>query len=94
MNSTELAALAGLILQLLFEYLPGVEGWYGKLTPQYKRLVMLSLLILAAGGSYAAACYTPWKAVECNQAGIWQLIAAVFAAVAVNQSAHKLLKKA
>lgn len=93
MTSETLAGLAGLVLSVIFEYVPGVEAWFGALDAVMKRLVMLGLMLVVAVAVYFAACYTPWQSVTCDNTGIVVLIEAFVAALVANQVAHKVFKK-
>lgn len=53
---TELAALAGVVLSLVFSYIPGLKDWYDALTPTPKRGVMLLALLAVALGALAYQC--------------------------------------
>ena len=93
MTSEQLAGLTGIVLQLLFEYLPGVSGWYDGLTVQVKRLTMAGLMLVVAASVYGLSCYTVWTSVTCDSVGIQTLISAFIAALVANQGAHLVFKK-
>jgi hypothetical protein len=42
-----IAAIVGLVLMLVFAYLPGVRQWYAVLASEVKSYIMLGLLLLA-----------------------------------------------
>lgn len=88
MESNVVVMIAGVILALLFGYMPGLRGWYEALDAVRKAQVMAGLLLLAAGGVYGAACYTPWAAVECSEAGFWQLVELFVTALIANQATY------
>ena len=93
--STELiSALAGIVLSLGLEYIPGVEGWYGKFEPKQKRLVMLGSLFLVVGGTFGLSCAGLLVAFVCSWPGAWEAVIAFIAALVANQSVHLVLKKA
>ena len=48
--------LVGVVLSLAFSYIPKLESAYNGLEPMYKRLVMLILLVAAAGAIYGLSC--------------------------------------
>lgn len=89
-ESNVVVMLAGAALALLFGYVPGLRQWYEALDAVRKAQVMAGLLLLAAGGLYLAACYTPWAAVECTEAGFWQLVELFIAALIANQATYTL----
>ncbi len=89
MENNAIAGFAGLLLSLLFGYVPGLRDWYEALDGVRKAQVMAGLLLLAAGGLYAAACYTPWSVgVTCGEPGLWQLLEMLMAALVANQAAY------
>ncbi len=47
-TSAFVAAVAAIVLSLLFTYVPGLRVWYGALTSQVKSLIMLGLMIASA----------------------------------------------
>lgn len=85
MTSEELAGYAGIILSLLFSYIPGLKDWFGVLSGEMKRLVMLALLALIAGAVYAQGCYGFIALITCDGAGIKQLIGLFVVAMISNQ---------
>ena len=90
MSSELLAGTAGVVLSLLFEYLPGLHGWYNALLDGYQKLIMLAALILTAAGIYALACAGRYDLVTCDAAGAWNLLEYFVLAVVANQAAHRL----
>lgn len=97
MTSDLLVSVAGVVLSLLFSYLPGLSGWYGELSGDRKRLIMLGMLALVAGGMYALDCsgilikIAPNVAGMCSSADGWvQVVRAFVLAMIANQSAFAL----
>jgi hypothetical protein len=96
---TDLSALfpylAGILLSLVFAYVPGLESWYQALTSTLKRVVMLVLLALVAVGYVALAC-SPFgaqfslPAEACTQTGFVAIVQAFIAAVIANQATYLL----
>ena len=93
MESNIVAGIAGVALSLIFGYVPGARQWFEALEPVRRAQVMGGLLILAALIIYGGACYTPWQAVECAEAGFWKLAELLGAALLANQAAYPLLVK-
>lgn len=94
MSAEMLAAIAGAILSLLFSYVPGLNTWYQALEATSKRLIMLGLLILVAGGCLGLAC-AGWGAdlglkLTCDRAGFVGLIQALIVAIMANQTAYSI----
>ena len=94
MENLDLALVAGAILSLLFEYVPGLSGWYEGKAAATKRLVMLGVVVAAAAGVYGLSCVNaPWVLVECNTAGLFDLLVGIVAAITANQGTYLLTKK-
>lgn len=90
MTSELLAGIAGIVLSLVFSYMPGLNVKFAQLEGDYKRLIMLGTLVLVGGASFGLSCADLWPTVACDQAGAMQLVEAfIFAAIA-NQSAYQL----
>lgn len=85
MEDNLLVGIAGVLLSLGFAYIPGLKDKYGELDGVRKAQIMFALLVVAAVGVFLAACYSPWKAVECNEAGAWGLVELLVWAVIANQ---------
>jgi hypothetical protein len=90
MEGNIVVLVAGAILALLFGYVPGLRQWFEALDGVRKAQVMAGLLLLAAAGTFGASCYTPWVAVECTEAGFWQLVELFIMAVIANQATYML----
>jgi len=88
-----ISAIAGILLSLLFEFVPGFEKWYGALEVQYKRLFMVGALLLVVGGAFGLSCAGLLGWFPCTTAGAWLAVQAFIAALVANQSVHLVLKK-
>lgn len=94
MTAEFLAGIAGVVLSLLFSYVPGLNAKFAGLESTYKRLIMLALLFVSAGAIYGLAC-AGWAAdlgiaVTCDKAGLIQVLQAFGAAAIANQAAYAL----
>jgi len=88
MSSQLLAGIAGIVLSLLFEYLPGLHDWYNALVDTKQKLVMLAALLLSAAGVFALACIGRYDLVTCDVAGVWMLLEYFVLAVIANQATY------
>jgi hypothetical protein len=86
MSAELLASLAGILLSLLFSYIPKLSEWFAVLDGVYKRLIMAGLLVVVAGGAFGLSCAGVISAVTCDQPGAIGLIKAFLAALIANQS--------
>ena len=76
MNAEQLAAVSGIVLSLIFAYIPGIKDIFDKLPkPEYKAAVMAVLTILVGAGLFGLGC-AKWFNVPltCDQAGVEQLV--------------------
>lgn len=93
MNAEFLSMIAGILLSLLFSYVPGASDWYGALDGVRKRLVMLGLLFIAAAGAFALSCAGIYDFAACDQAGAVQAVEAFIAALIANQTTYLVSPK-
>ena len=90
MTATVLASIAGVVLSLAFNYIPGLNTKFAALSTEVKRLIMLGILVLVAAGAYGLSCAGWWPTVTCDEAGIKALLEALFFAAVANQTAYSL----
>lgn len=90
MTAEQLGAFAGLVLSLLFSYVPGLSDRFAALDVTVKRLVMAALLLIVAGGALGLSCAQIVNAVECSQNGLVQLVNVFIAALVANQAAYAI----
>lgn len=87
MDANTLASIAGVILSLVFAYVPGVKEWYGKLDATQKAGTMAILLIAVALGVFAASCgQVVSVGITCDKQGAVGLVQILVAALIANQS--------
>ena len=93
MNSSTLAALAGVLLSLGFSYIPGLNDWYDSQQPTNKRLIMALSIIAVAAGAFGLSCAGVLQSVACDQAGALGLVEAVISALVANQATFLISPK-
>ncbi len=94
MNAELLAGLAGVLVSLVFEYVPGVSQWLDAKPAQYKKLFMLGAMAVVGAGSFGLSCFSPYQlGIDCDTNGAWGVLATVGAAVVANQGFHRITKK-
>jgi hypothetical protein len=86
-------AFVAALLALVFDYLPSVAKWYDAKTDSSKKLIMLGLLVLAAGVVFAGSCYG-WFVTNlvCEPKSILDLLYGLVLSIATNQGVHSLTK--
>lgn len=94
MTAEFLAAISGVLLSLLFSYIPGFSKWYGEKAEDIKRLIMLGLLALISLAAFGLACGGLASdfgiAITCDKIGAIALLKAFGAAAIANQVAYGL----
>ena len=88
-----LASVSGVVLSLAFSYVPGLNKKFDALQSDYKRLVMLGVLLLTAAGALGLSCIGRFDAVSCDVDGVWQMVEVFIYAAVANQSAYALTPK-
>jgi hypothetical protein len=90
-----LTCLLGALLAILFDWFPGLAGWYGALSQGKKRQSMAVLLLGAVLLLFAASCAgLTVDGAGCDKAGLTTLLQNYLLAVGVNQGTHLLFKPA
>jgi hypothetical protein len=97
MDATALAALAGLILSLVFSYVPGIKDWFEAQSMGMKQAIMGGLLVVIAlvvfGLSCAGLGASLGIGVECSVAGAYGFLQVLIAALVANQSIYLITRK-
>jgi len=86
-----LVSIASAILALVFQYVPKLKELYGGLADNYQRLVMLGMLVVVVGASYALSCVGYANYFTCDTSGLLAAGRLLFLAIATNQSVFMLL---
>lgn len=94
MSAESLSLVAGTILSLTFSYIPGARSWFAQFEPEIRRLIMLGLLVLAAGVVYGLTCLgwaKEWGiTLTCDQSGVMGIIEQLVIAIIANQSVYAI----
>lgn len=88
MTSELLGSIAGIVLSLVFSYVPGLSGKFAQLESSLKRLIMAALLLIVAAAAFGLSCAKVFATVECSEAGALGLVKVFVLALVANQSAY------
>lgn len=97
MTAEQLSLYAGVLVSLLFGYLPWLSKWYEALASEYKKLVMAGSLLIVAVAILVFAC-TGYGSlfgipIVCDQTGFAEVIKIFVAALISNQATYLITKK-
>ena len=92
MEVFSIGAVAGVILSLLFKYVPGLDAWYAKQESSAKELIMLGIMVVAVGGAFGLSCAGWLDIYACTELGARDAVFALVGAVVGNQGAYSALK--
>jgi hypothetical protein len=97
MSADSLSLIAGSLLSLAFSYIPGLKAKFDALSTEYKRGVMLGLVLLVAFAIYFLAC-SPFAMdvgvpITCGKSGMVELIKVIILVAVANQGAYGLTKR-
>ena len=83
---------AGILLSLLFSYIPGLSDWYATLDKTRKQLVMLAALLSVTGGTFGLVCakLIVVAVLACTTQGAVEVIRVFIIARIANQTTYRL----
>jgi hypothetical protein len=88
-TSEILVSIAGVVLSLLFSYIPGLRVWFGALVSEKKQLIMLAALIIVTGGVFGLGCAGVLDiGIPCDKGGVISIIRLLILALIANQSTY------
>lgn len=88
-SSEMIVAIAGVVLSLLFSYIPGLRVWFAGLVAEKKQLIMLGLLVLVSGGVFALGCFDIIQTgISCDKPGIISLVFMLISGIVANQATY------
>jgi hypothetical protein len=92
-----ITGIAGVVISLLFEYVPKLHDWYNGLLNNYQKLVMLGIMVAIVAIIFGLNCagwfvdYIP--AMTCDKVGIQTAIVALVSAITANQVTYLISPK-
>ena len=89
LTSEILVSIAGVVLSLLFSYIPGLRVWFAALVTEKKQLLMLGALVIVTGGVFGLGCAGVLDiGIACDKAGVIAIIRLLILALIANQSTY------
>jgi hypothetical protein len=85
-----ISMIAGVMLTLLFSYVPGLSAWFQTLDSTKKSLVMLGLLVLVSAGAFGLSCAGWITGLACTQVELRRLVWCLVLAIIANQAIYKI----
>jgi hypothetical protein len=94
-SSELIVSIAGVVLSLLFSYIPGLRTWYAALITETKQLIMLGLLVLVTTAIFVLGCYGILSTgIACDKFGAIALIQMLIVGIVSNQAAYLISPQA
>lgn len=96
MTPEVLASAAGILLSLIFTYIPGLNRKFAAWDPSYQRLVMIGALAVIAGGAFGLSCaklFAGTIPVVCTDKGAQDLVITFVLSVIANQATYSISPK-
>lgn len=87
-----LVLFAGVILSLCFSYIPKLNVWYAAKSEEFKKLVMLVLLLVVTAGIFVLGCFNiiPVESFTCERQTAVKFFYLFILALISNQSVYKV----
>lgn len=85
-----IAGLAGSLLSLAFNYIPGLREKYAVLPEVKKSWIMALSLLVAVGLIIGISCLNIWVLTPCTKMGIFDVLKLLGIALVTNQSIYKI----
>jgi hypothetical protein len=94
MTPETLALIAGVILSLVFSYIPGLNTKFAALASEVKRGIMLGLVVIVGAVAFGLTCAGLGDSfgitLVCTQAGLVELIQSIVLVAIANQATYGL----
>jgi hypothetical protein len=94
MTPEAIAAVVGIVVSLLLEYVPKFKDWYNGLPDGQQKLFAVGIGFVVVAGAFGLGCaglIAPFWA--CGWAGAWSAVIAFLAYVLANQTTYALFLK-
>lgn len=93
MTGEQLGTLAGVVLGLFFEYLPGLAKWYQAQEDNIQRLILLGAMAVIALVIFGMGCAGLDDTFACTKEGAFEAIKVFVSGVISSQAAYLVLPR-
>ena len=93
MNAEQLSLIAGTVLSIALQIIPGLKDWFGGLSADIKRLFIVGVLAVTALGVFGLSCLGILDSVVCDASGAWAMFEFWALAAVANQVAYQFIRK-
>ena len=94
MTEQTISTIAGIIISLIFSYVPGAKDYFETIDSNKRRLVMLAILAVATAGIFGATCAGYSTGATCDNDGAQSLVRIFISAMIANQATFLVTPKA
>jgi MFS family permease len=85
-----IAMMSGVVLSLVFSYIPGLAEWFNLQNGTSKRLIMLGLMLVVVVVAFGLVCASVIGGITCDKVGVVKVITGYILAMVANQSAYSI----
>jgi len=86
-----LVGVSGVVLSLLFSYIPGLRVWFAGLVTETKQLIMLGLILVISSAVFVLGCNGILVTnLVCDKSGIVSFVYIVVTAIITNQATYAI----
>ena len=93
MTGEQLGTTAGVILGLVFEYLPGLAKWYQAQEDNVQRLILLGAMLLVTLTIFGMGCAGLSDTFACTKEGAYQAIKVFVSGIISSQATYLVMPR-
>ena len=99
MNQEMLSTITGIVISVVFRYLPKLKDWYYSMDTAGKQLFMAGVLVIVSGVMFGLSCIPdfaelfPEYAIACSSEGLLGYLHILLPMLVSNQAFYSIIKK-
>ena len=93
MTGDQLGTTAGVVLGLVFEYLPGLAKWYQEQEDNVQRLILLGAMALVTLTIFGMGCAGLSETFACTKEGAFEALKVFVSGIISSQAAYLVLPR-